>query len=461
MRSALETGRLLAAGELDAEAECEAALERAAAAGPVFTRLTAERARAEARAAAARLRAGEPASPLDGVPVAWKDLVDVAGTPTTAASDLRRELAPAAADAPAVARLAAAGLVCVGKTNLSELAFSGLGLNPHFGTPPNPLDPARAPGGSSSGSAVAVATGVVPVRHRDGHVGLDPRAGGVLRDRRLQAVARARRPRRRRRARALDGQRRAAGGHGGRPDRARRRAAGRVAGRGRSVGRRRRRSATDASGAVGGLRFVVAEGEPVDDLDPGVAASFAAAVDALAAAGAHVERRPVAALAEAAALLREHGTLVAHEAWREHEALLDGPGAGRLDRRVLRRLRDGRALPAAGHAALLRARPRLQATFAQELGGALLLTPTAPHVAPPIAPLEADDDVFLAANARTLRITMPASYLDAPGVALPIGPAEAGLPASLLVSGPSATDDRVLAGALAAEAVLRAAARAR
>ena len=162
MRSALETGRLLAAGELDAEAECEAALERAAGAGSVFTAVTAARAREEARAAAARLRAGAPAGPLDGVPVAWKDLVDVAGTPTTAGSALRRDAPAAAHDAPAVARLAAAGLVCVGKTNLSEFAYSGLGLNPHLGTPPNPLDPARAPGGSSSGSAVAVAAGVVP-----------------------------------------------------------------------------------------------------------------------------------------------------------------------------------------------------------------------------------------------------------------------------------------------------------
>ena len=102
VRSALETGRLLAAGELDAEAECEAALARAAAAGPVFTRLTAERARAEARAAAARLRAGEPAGPLDGVPVAWKDLVDVAGTPTTAASACGASWRPRRADAPAV-----------------------------------------------------------------------------------------------------------------------------------------------------------------------------------------------------------------------------------------------------------------------------------------------------------------------------------------------------------------------
>jgi aspartyl-tRNA(Asn)/glutamyl-tRNA(Gln) amidotransferase subunit A len=469
VRSALESGRLLAAGELDAEAECEAALARAAAAGPVFTRLTAERARVEARAAAARLRAGEPASPLDGVPVTWKDLVDVAGTPTTAASDLRRELAPADADAPAVARLAAAGLVCVGKTNLSELAFSGLGLNPHFGTPPNPLDPARAPGGSSSGSAVAVATGVVPCAvgtdtsgsirvpaafcgiagfkpslarvDRGGVVALAPSMDSVgpLAHTVADLIA-------------LDAALRGAWpAAGDSPAAADASAAADAA----------EASATDLSAAAGSLRFVVAEGEPVDDLDPGVAASFAAAVDALAAAGARVERRPVAALAEASALLRERGTLVAHEAWREHEALLDGPGAGRLDRRVLRRLRDGRALPAAGHAALLRARPRLQATFAEELGGALLLTPTAPHVAPAIAPLEADDDVFLAANARTLRITMPASYLDAPGVALPIGPAEAGLPASLLVSGPSSCDDRVLAGALAAEAALRAAARAR
>jgi aspartyl-tRNA(Asn)/glutamyl-tRNA(Gln) amidotransferase subunit A len=103
----------------------------------------------------------------------------------------------------------------------------------------------------------------------------------------------------------------------------------------------------------------------------------------------------------------------------------------------------------------------VQAALERELDGALLLTPSAPHVAPPVAELEADDDDFLAANARTLRITIPTSYLDAPGVALPIGPAEAGLPASLLVSGPSGADDRVLAGALAAEAALRAAAPAR
>ena len=441
MRSGLETGRLLAARELDPEAECEAALERAAAAGAAFTRLTAERARDEARTAAKRLRAGDPAGPLDGVPVAWKDIVDVAGTPTTAASALRRDVPPAAHDAPAVARLAAAGLVCIGKTNLSELAFSGLGLNPHHGTPVNPLDAARVPGGSSSGSAVAVAAGVVPCAIGTdtsgsirvpaafcGVTGFKPTAARVNRGGVLALAP------------ALD-------------------SVGPLAVRVADL------VALDAAlrgvpGPAGpalelaGLRFVVAEGEPVEPVDAGMAAAVAAAADALAAAGAVVERRPVAALTEAMTLLRTHGLLVAHEAWRVHEALLDGPDAERLDRRVLRRLREGRALPAAGYAALQEARPQVQAAFAAELAGALLLTPAAPHVAPEIAPLEADDDVFLATNATTLRITMPTSFLDAPGVALPIGPAEAGLPASLLVSGASGDDDRVLAAALAIEAAL-------
>jgi Asp-tRNA(Asn)/Glu-tRNA(Gln) amidotransferase A subunit family amidase len=130
-----------------------------------FIARTEERARREAEASAARHAAGAPLGPLDGVRVAWKDLLDVAGVPTTCGSILYRDAAPATADAPVVARLAAAGVVCVGKTNLSELAYSGLGLNPHFGTPPNPLAPGRVPGGSSSGSAAAVADFMVPVAY--------------------------------------------------------------------------------------------------------------------------------------------------------------------------------------------------------------------------------------------------------------------------------------------------------
>jgi aspartyl-tRNA(Asn)/glutamyl-tRNA(Gln) amidotransferase subunit A len=437
--TALALARVLAARERDPVAVCEEALARARAATAVFTALTEERARAEARASAARLRAGAARGPLDGVPVAWKDLVDVAGTPTTAASAVRRTAVPAAADAPIVAALAAAGMVCVGKTNLSELAYSGLGLNPHYGTPPNPRSGAvpRAPGGSSSGSAVAVAQGIVPCA-----IGTDT-SGSIRVPAAFCGVA------------------------GFKPTAAR-------------VDRRGVLALAPSLDSVGPLGTSVADlaaldaglrGAPVEPLapatalrlvvpdelageaEPGVAAAFAGAVAALEAAGAVVERRPLPALAAARRAFDEHGSLVAHEAWRVHRALLESPDAERLDPRVLRRLRDGRALPPAGRDALLRARPALQARLAADLGDALALFPTVGHVSPELAPLERDDDHFARTNLRTLAATMPGSYLDMPGVALPIGPDLP--PASLLVSGPPGADARVLAAALAVEQALQ------
>jgi aspartyl-tRNA(Asn)/glutamyl-tRNA(Gln) amidotransferase subunit A len=470
---ALELGRRLAAGELDAIALSEEALERARATPGAFITITAERARGEAAASAARLRAGAPIGPLDGVPVAWKDLIDVAGAATTAASALLREAEPVAADAPVVARLAAAGMVCVGKTNLSELAYSGLGLNPHFGTPANPLAPDRVPGGSSSGSAVAVATGVVPVAIGTdtsgsirvpaafcGIAGFKPSAARIDRSgvRALSPTLDSVGPLARTVAdliavdAALRGEPIVPGGRE-EPVGGREAVAG---GREAVAGGREAASSGDHEPSAAGapLRLLVPAGEFVDDVDPGVAAAFAAAVEALAGAGAVVERRPLDALADARALLAEHGSLVGHEAWRVHAALLDSPEAERIDRRVLRRLREGRALPRVGYHALLRERPRAQAALAAELGDAPAVLPTAPHVAPEIAPLEADDERFLAVNARTLRTTMAASYLDTPGVSLPIGPAEHGLPAALLLTGPAGADDRVLAAALRVEAAL-------
>jgi len=432
VRSALETGRLLAAGELDAIAVCEEALARARATTSVFTALTPERARREAAASAVRLRAGRPAGPLDGVPLAWKDLIDVEGTPTTAASVLRRDAPPAAADAPIVARLAAAGMVCVGKTNLSELAYSGLGLNLHFGTPPNPRAEgvALAPGGSSSGSAVAVAAGVVPCAIGTdtsgsirvpaafcGIAGFKPTAARVDRTGVLALAP------------SLD-----------------------------SVGP----LATTAAdlialdGALRGAAPAVRRGQsplhlvvPELDAEPGVLAAFEVAVEILGAAGAAIERRPLPALDAARDAFARHGSLVAHEAWREHVALLDSAAAERLDPRVLRRLRDGRGLDPAGRDALLRERPVLQAALTAQLGGALAIWPTVPHTAPELGPLERDPEHFARTNLRTLAATMPASYLDLPGVALPLPGG-----ASLLLSGPPGADDRVLAAALAVEGYL-------
>ncbi|HUJ27283.1 MAG TPA: amidase [Myxococcales bacterium] len=129
-------------------------------------------AHAEAEASRARFVSGHPLSGLDGIPVAVKDCYDVAGLPSTNGTKFLTE--PAAHDAVAVQRLRAAGAVVFAKTNMHEFGIQPTGVNPHWGTPVNPWDPARIPGGSSSGSAVAVASGIAAVA-----LGSD--AGGSIR----------------------------------------------------------------------------------------------------------------------------------------------------------------------------------------------------------------------------------------------------------------------------------------
>src|ERR1700757_1112429 len=163
--SAAELGRLFASGKVDPVEATEFYLNRGKQTEAVFIAVTEKRARLEAEAARTRWKAGFPLSNLDGVPIAWKDLFDVRQTVTTAGSAIFRNQPPAARDAALVVLAARAGMVCLGKTNLPELAYSGMGMNPHFGTPANPhsREVARVPGGSSSGSAVAVALGSVPI----------------------------------------------------------------------------------------------------------------------------------------------------------------------------------------------------------------------------------------------------------------------------------------------------------
>ena len=160
----------LAAGSTTSLQLTEAALARAqdpAGEGArVFTLIDAERARAAAQASDLLRAAGIVRSPLEGIPVSVKDLFDIAGQTTTAGSAVLKNAAPAARNAPAIDRLIAAGAVIVGRTNMTEFAFSGLGLNPHYGTPKNPWDRkdgGRIPGGSSSGAAVSVTDGMAVV----------------------------------------------------------------------------------------------------------------------------------------------------------------------------------------------------------------------------------------------------------------------------------------------------------
>jgi aspartyl-tRNA(Asn)/glutamyl-tRNA(Gln) amidotransferase subunit A len=131
-------------------------LANRAAGEKVFTKLYTEAARAAADASDARSRAGVTLGPLDGAIVSIKDLFDVAGEATTAGSLMRKTAAPALRDAAVVNRLRQAGAVIIGKTNMTEFAFTAIGDNMHYGTPGNAADANRIPGGSSSGAGVSV-----------------------------------------------------------------------------------------------------------------------------------------------------------------------------------------------------------------------------------------------------------------------------------------------------------------
>src|SRR6266436_2228910 len=153
----------LAAGRTSSRALIEAALARIADPPGEGTRsfvaVYAESARAAADAQDRLRKAGYVASPLAGLPVSIKDLFDVAGEVTLAGSKALDDRPPATRDAPVVARLRASGAILIGRTNMTEFAFSGVGINPHYGTPGNPYDRQLIPGGSSSGAAMSVSDG--------------------------------------------------------------------------------------------------------------------------------------------------------------------------------------------------------------------------------------------------------------------------------------------------------------
>jgi aspartyl-tRNA(Asn)/glutamyl-tRNA(Gln) amidotransferase subunit A len=445
-RSVLQLAVAMAGRDMTASEIVDATLDGIAAYADkaVFTAVLSGRAHREAEAASVRQRDGRPLSLLDGIPVAWKDLFDVAGE-TTRAGSLVLDDGPAAADAELVMRLAAAGAVAVGKVNMTEFAFSGLGLNPHYGTPVNPWsrDEPRVPGGSSSGSAVAVAAGLVPVAigtdtggsvrvpaAYNGVIGFKssgerwPMAGGFPLSRTLDTAGVLCRT-------VVDA------------------AVVDAVARGLAVPDLRR-------GTLGGLRLVVPTNVVWDGIEPDVARNAEAALDRLAAAGAVLDRRPVPALDEVVGITARHGALNALEAYHLHKDRLAGPEAARLDRRVRARLELGGAIGAEAEAAIRGARPSLIASLASLFdGNTLIAFPTLPHTAPPIAALEADDDLFVRINLKTLRNTMVGNFLDWCGVSIPTGLDAAGLPTALLLSGGPGRDDELLSIALAAESVVR------
>jgi aspartyl-tRNA(Asn)/glutamyl-tRNA(Gln) amidotransferase subunit A len=443
-RSAAAIGRLIAKGDLDPVEVAEFFLDRIERdrANPSFVLVTRERALKEAAASRKRHREGRPAGPLDGVPVAWKDLVDMAGERTTAGSALFVDSALKQNDAPIVANLSAAGLAALGKTNLSEFAFSALGLNPHFGTPRNPRDAAtpRIAGGSSSGSAVAVAAGLAPCAIGSdtggsirapasfcGIVGFKTSEGRI--DKRGVFPL----------SRTLD-----------------------------TIGPLARTvedcvlidmALRGQSGApvrpldLNGVEFVVPDKTGIDDLDAAVAANLEAAMKRLAAAGAKVMSRPAPLIGAMRALTAQHGSLVAIEAYAEHRAILESADAQRMDRRVVRRAMGGR-VSGDDVIKLRRGREDLIAALGDELKGALLVLPATPMTAPPIDALERDDELFRATNLRAIHYTFLGNLFRMCGLALPSGTDAAGLPTGVQFLAPEGNDDRLLSIGLSIEVAL-------
>ncbi|MDE1993498.1 MAG: amidase [Rhizobiaceae bacterium] len=410
----------------------------------IFTRLLDARGKDEAAASSRRLREGRSLGLLDGIPIAWKDLFAVKGLPTTAGSVVLADAAPASEDADVVAALKAAGMIAVGRVNMSEFAFSGLGLNPHYGTPVNPraFDVARIPGGSSSGSAVAVASGLVPVS-----IGTD--TGGSVR---IPSAFNA-----------LVGYKASRGRYsmtGVFPLATSLDSLGPLC---RSVqdavwvdAAMRGRAAPDVIRADhNGLSVVVPTNIVMDDVEDGVAAAFQAGLARLSAAGVKVRHAAFPAFDRLFQVMAEHGPLVTAEAFALHHRRLAGPEANRMDRRVVARTRLGEKTTLVGYLEILQTRGQLIREVDAMLGpNELIAYPTVVHVAPAIAPLEADDELFVKVNARTLRNTLIGNFLDWCGVSLPCGTGEAGMPVGLLLSAPRGQDDYLLAMALALEGLV-------
>lgn len=415
----------------------EEALAAASAASPAFISLLPERALFEAEQAAHRFKAGRALGPLDGIPMAWKDLVDVAGTVTTAGSRLFDQ--PAKVDAPLVAAAQRQGVVSLGKTNMTELAFSGLGMNPHYGTPeftPG-KGPRRVPGGSSSGSAVAVARGVVPVAMGsdtagslrlpaafNGLVSWRPSCGLVSTVGVLPL------------ARSLD----TVGAIGHCLEDC-------IAATQAMAGQRVRPLTPANPGQLTLILDETALAEP--GLEAAVRDNTLRMAEHFERAGARVVPQRLPVVQQVLDAIGSDGWLGAFEAYTEHKALLESQPAERFDPRVRNRLLLVEDAAPDRLVRLIWLRQALQQAFEESLAGAVLLSPTCARVAPELDPLRLDDEAYLATNLAVLRLTMVGSFLDTPAVVIPSGADAQGQYTSVQLSMPRGQDAALLARSLA------------
>jgi aspartyl-tRNA(Asn)/glutamyl-tRNA(Gln) amidotransferase subunit A len=441
MRSLNEAALALGAGTTTSRDLIEQSLARmadpAGEGARVFIKTYAGQARSSADAIDALRRAGRAPSRYAGIPISLKDLLDVAGEPTPAASVVLADAPPARHHAMVVQRLLAAGLIPVGRTNMTEFAFSGVGINPHYGTPSSPYDRAmgRIPGGSSSGAAVSVADGMalaaigtdtggscrIPAAFC-GVVGYKPTARRVP----LQGVLPL--------APSLD-----------------------------SVGPLANTvaccAAIDAILAgepaadlanlpLAGLRLAIPTNIMLDGMDAPTERAIDRAVQRLDRAGARIHQRDFAAL-NMIQQAHARGGFAVVEAYAWHRGLLAREGA-RYDPRVASRILPGAQMSAADYIALVEARARIIKIFAAEMAPYdALLMPTVPIAPPPIAAFTAESE-YWRLNGLILRNPSVVNFLDGCAISLPCH--EAGAPpAGLGLVGTAMADAKLFAVAAAVE----------
>ena len=444
MKTLAELARSLKAGATTSRRLVEECLARIAEpkgeGSRTFLKVHAEAARAAADYYD-RLRAlGVTLSPWAGIPVSVKDLFDVAGDVTTAGSRLLRGQPPASEDCAAVARVRAAGFIPIGRTNMTEFAYSGLGLNPHYGTPLNPFERerGRAPGGSSSGAAISIAeemsygalgtdtggscripaafcgiVGFKPTARRVPTSGVFPLSPSLDSVGPLAASVEC--------CATLD-----------------------------AVLANESTAILDVVG-LRGRRFAVPTHYALDSLESHVARSFERAIRELRNAGAEIEELPLAELDELPGINRKGG-FSGTEAYALHRERLESQGA-LYDPRVFVRILRGREQSAAEYLDLIRARADLQRRVDKQLAefDAALL-PTTPITAPLLQDLESDE-AYVRINQLALHNTAVTNFLDRCAISVPCQ--EAGTaPVGLMLMGPHGGDRRTLAIAAAVEVLV-------
>jgi aspartyl-tRNA(Asn)/glutamyl-tRNA(Gln) amidotransferase subunit A len=387
-------------------------------------------------------RHGAAPSPLAGVPVSIKDLFDVAGEVTSAASSILADAPRAKRDAPVIARLRAAGAVFTGRTNMTEFAYSGLGINPHYGTPANPWDRAtgRIPGGSTSGGAVSVTDGMAALAIGSdtggscripaalcGLVGFKPTASRIPREGVFPL------------SRSFDS----------------------IGALGRSVACVALADAimagTDhvepAACAPSRLRLALVQGYVLEDMDSTVAAAFERALKVLRDTGARIEEVAFAEI-DALPALAIHGGIVGAEALAVHRPMIARRGT-EYDRRVRSRIEMALSLSAADYADILWRRAELIARFAASAApfDALIL-PTVPVIPPPLSAFGLDEH-YVRLNRLMLRNTSCFNMLDGCAITLPYHMRDAA-PAGMMLASSHGRDAGLLRTAATVEAALAA-----